>query len=134
MTYATVMVGLALDQSNEARLEVAGQMAERFEAGIIGVAAAQFGPPLYFTDGAAGAESDRSGGGRGQEAAARAGGAIPRGDAKPRRPKWSGAAPMDFPRAISCWRRLDAADIIVGRRGRPRRFSDPFALAIPRTW
>lgn len=52
MTYATVMVSLALDQSNEARLQVAGELAERFEAAIIGVAAAQFVPPLYFTDGA----------------------------------------------------------------------------------
>ncbi|WP_314963363.1 universal stress protein [Bradyrhizobium cosmicum] len=53
MTYATVMVSLALDQSNEARLQVAGELAERFEAAIVGVAAAQFAPPLYFTDGAA---------------------------------------------------------------------------------
>ena len=30
MKYATVMVGLALGQSNEARLEIAGQLAERF--------------------------------------------------------------------------------------------------------
>jgi nucleotide-binding universal stress UspA family protein len=51
MTYATVMVSLALEQSNEARLEAAGQIAERFDAGIIGIAAAQFGPPLYFTSG-----------------------------------------------------------------------------------
>jgi nucleotide-binding universal stress UspA family protein len=53
MTYATVMVSLALDQPNEARLQVAGELAERFEAGIVGVAAAQFAPPLYFADGAA---------------------------------------------------------------------------------
>ncbi|RXG95507.1 universal stress protein [Bradyrhizobium zhanjiangense] len=52
MTYATVMVSLALDQSNEARLQVAGELAERFEAAIVGVAAAQFAPPLYFADGA----------------------------------------------------------------------------------
>jgi nucleotide-binding universal stress UspA family protein len=51
MTYATVMVSLALEQSNEARLEAAGQIAERFDASIIGIAAAQFGPPLYFTSG-----------------------------------------------------------------------------------
>jgi nucleotide-binding universal stress UspA family protein len=51
MTYATVMVSLALDQANKARLEVAGQVAERFDAAIIGVAAAQFSPPLYFTTG-----------------------------------------------------------------------------------
>jgi nucleotide-binding universal stress UspA family protein len=51
MTYATVMVSLALDQSNEARLEAAGQISERFEAGIIGIAAAQFSPPLYYMSG-----------------------------------------------------------------------------------
>lgn len=51
MTYAAVMVSLALDQSNEARLEAAGQIAERFDAGIIGIAASQFSPPLYFTSG-----------------------------------------------------------------------------------
>jgi nucleotide-binding universal stress UspA family protein len=52
MTYATVMVSLALDQPNYARLEVAGELAERFEAALVGVAAAKFAPPLYFTDGA----------------------------------------------------------------------------------
>ena len=51
MTYATVMVSLALDRSNEARLEIAGQLAERFGARVIGVTAAEFSPPLYFTDG-----------------------------------------------------------------------------------
>ena len=51
MTYATVMVSLALDQSNDACLEVAGQIAERFDAGIVGIAASQFSPPLYFTSG-----------------------------------------------------------------------------------
>src|SRR5450756_1241933 len=51
MTYATVMVTLALERPNEARLEAAGQFAERFGAGIIGIAAAQFSPPLYFTSG-----------------------------------------------------------------------------------
>jgi nucleotide-binding universal stress UspA family protein len=52
MKYATVMVGMSLGQSNEARLEIAAQLAERFGAGVIGVAAAEFTPPLYFTDGA----------------------------------------------------------------------------------
>ena len=52
MTYPTVMVCLALDQPNDARLEIAGQLAERFDARMIGIAAAQFSPPLYFTDGA----------------------------------------------------------------------------------
>lgn len=51
MTYATVMVSLALDQSNEARLDAAGELAERFDAAIVGIAASQFTPPLYFTSG-----------------------------------------------------------------------------------
>jgi nucleotide-binding universal stress UspA family protein len=51
MTYATVMVSMALDRSNEARLEIAGQLAERFGAHVIGITAAEFSPPLYFTDG-----------------------------------------------------------------------------------
>ena len=51
MTYATVMVSLALDQPNEARLEAAGEIAEQFDAGIVGIAASQFSPPLYFTSG-----------------------------------------------------------------------------------
>jgi nucleotide-binding universal stress UspA family protein len=51
MTYATVMVSLALDRANEACLEAASQIAERFDAGIIGIAASQFSPPLYFTSG-----------------------------------------------------------------------------------
>lgn len=51
MSYATVMVSLALDQPNEARLEAACRIAERFDAGIVGIAAAQFSPPLYFTSG-----------------------------------------------------------------------------------
>jgi nucleotide-binding universal stress UspA family protein len=51
MTYATVMVSLALDESNGARLEAAAQIAERFDSGIVGIAAAQFSPPVYFTSG-----------------------------------------------------------------------------------
>jgi nucleotide-binding universal stress UspA family protein len=51
MTFATVMVSVALDQPNDARLQVAGDLAARFDAGVIGVAAAEFTPPLYFTTG-----------------------------------------------------------------------------------
>jgi nucleotide-binding universal stress UspA family protein len=51
MTYATLMVGLSIDQPNEARLEIAGQRAERFAARVIGITAAEFSPPLYFTSG-----------------------------------------------------------------------------------
>src|SRR5437762_3280784 len=51
MTYKTVMVGLAIGQPNDSRLEIAAQLAERFGAGVIGVAAAEFSPPLYFAGG-----------------------------------------------------------------------------------
>jgi nucleotide-binding universal stress UspA family protein len=51
MTYATVMVSLALDRSNDARLEISGQLAKRFNACAIGITAGEFSPPLYFTAG-----------------------------------------------------------------------------------
>ena len=51
MTYATVMVSLALDRSNDACLEIAGRLAKRFNACAIGVTAGEFSPPLYFTAG-----------------------------------------------------------------------------------
>src|SRR4029079_14785875 len=54
MTYKTVMVALALGQSNDARLEVAAQLAERFGARVIGGVAAEFSPPLYFAEGGPG--------------------------------------------------------------------------------
>jgi hypothetical protein len=56
MTYATVMVGLSVDESNEARLEIAGQLAERLGARVIGITAAEFSPPLYFASGKQGQE------------------------------------------------------------------------------
>jgi nucleotide-binding universal stress UspA family protein len=52
MTYATVMVSLALDQPNRPRLDIACQLAERSDARLIGVAAAEFSPPVYYTSGA----------------------------------------------------------------------------------
>jgi nucleotide-binding universal stress UspA family protein len=51
MDYKTIMVGLALDRSNDACLRVAGDLAERFGARIIGVAASDIRPPMYFADG-----------------------------------------------------------------------------------
>jgi nucleotide-binding universal stress UspA family protein len=51
MTYATVMVSLALDRSNDTRLEITGQLAKRFDAHVIGVTAGEFSPPVYFTTG-----------------------------------------------------------------------------------
>src|SRR6476660_4424056 len=48
MSYATVMVSLTVDQSNEAVLEVAGQLAEKFDAKVIGIAAAVLRPPPFM--------------------------------------------------------------------------------------
>ena len=51
MTYATIMVSLASDQSNERCLAIAGEMVERFDARVVGIAAAEFSPPHYLTSG-----------------------------------------------------------------------------------
>lgn len=51
MDYKTVMVGLALDRPNDACLKVAGDLAERFGARVIGAAAADLRPPMYFSEG-----------------------------------------------------------------------------------
>jgi nucleotide-binding universal stress UspA family protein len=51
MKYKTIMVGMALDKPNGACLAVAGNLAERFEARIIGIAAADLQPALYFEEG-----------------------------------------------------------------------------------
>jgi nucleotide-binding universal stress UspA family protein len=51
MNYKTVMVSLALDRPNDACLAVAGDIAERFEAKVVGIAASELRPPLYFAEG-----------------------------------------------------------------------------------
>jgi nucleotide-binding universal stress UspA family protein len=47
MTYSTVMVHLDLDESNDARLHVAGDLAEKFDAKLIGIACCQPQPSVY---------------------------------------------------------------------------------------
>jgi nucleotide-binding universal stress UspA family protein len=126
MTYATVMVSLALDQANEARLEAAGQIAERFDSGIVGIAAAQFSPPLYYSLGD------------------QAQNLIDQGEAaikkrmselevqfreatknRARHVEWRSA--IDFP-ARYIVQEARCADIVVSG-GQGKNFSDPFALA-----
>jgi nucleotide-binding universal stress UspA family protein len=129
MTYATVMVGLALDQSNEARLQVAGELAERFESTVIGVAAGQFAPPLYFTDGAQAQRLIEEG-----EASVRR--RLAELEAEFRtamknrggRAEWRSA--MDFP-ARFILAQVRCADIVVSG-GQSPAFSDAFALASPK--
>jgi len=52
MTYRTIMVSLSTAGSNEGVLEIAGQLAEQFEAKVIGIAASAFSPPPYLLAGA----------------------------------------------------------------------------------
>jgi nucleotide-binding universal stress UspA family protein len=51
MTFSTLMVHLELDQPNDARLQVAGDLAEQFNAKLIGIAASDPHPP-YYAEGA----------------------------------------------------------------------------------
>ncbi len=51
MPYSTVMVALSCDQPNSGPLGIARELAERFEARLIGVAASDLTPPLYYTSG-----------------------------------------------------------------------------------
>jgi hypothetical protein len=129
MTYATVMVSLALDQPNEARLAVAGQIAETFDAALIGIVASVFSPPLYFTDGE-----------QAQMVIDREEASIKRRIAEleaqfrqatrnsARHIEWRSA--IDFP-ARFVLQQARSADIIVSG-GRSDVFSDPFAIVTPR--
>jgi nucleotide-binding universal stress UspA family protein len=47
MSYAALMVQLDLESSNDARLRIAGDLAERFDAKLIGIAACASTPPSY---------------------------------------------------------------------------------------
>ena len=130
MTLATVMVSLALDRSNDARLELAGQLAEQFGAGVIGIAAAQFAPPLYFADGEVAQRLIEQG-----EAAIRK--RLSELEAEFRQAVRSRAcksvawrSALEFPTRFVL-RQARAADIIV-TGGRSPVLSDAFALANPR--
>ena len=52
MTYSTLMVQLELEHPNDARLRIAGDLAEQFGAKLIGIAACEQSAPLYHADGA----------------------------------------------------------------------------------
>lgn len=51
MNFRTIMANLALDRSNEACFAIAGDLAQRFEAHVIGIAASDLKPPLYYAEG-----------------------------------------------------------------------------------
>jgi hypothetical protein len=129
MTYATVMVSLALDQPNEARLAVAGQIAETFDAALIGIVASVFSPPLYFTDGEqAQMVIDR------EEASIKR--RMAELEAQFRQASRSCAGHIEWRSAIDFPARFvlqqaRSADIIVSG-GRSDVLSDPFATVTPR--
>ncbi|MGB9115613.1 universal stress protein [Bradyrhizobium sp.] len=129
MTYATVMVSLAIDQPNEARLAVAGQLAERFDAGLIGIAAAVFSPPLYYTTGEQAQilidQGEASIKRRMSELEAQF-----REAAKNRAKQIEWRCAIDFP-ARYVLQAARSADIIVSG-GHSDAFSDPFALVTPK--
>jgi nucleotide-binding universal stress UspA family protein len=129
MTYATVMVSLALDQSNEARLEAAGQIAERFDAGIVGIAASQFSPPLYFTSGELAQDLIDEGQASVKKRIVELEGQF-REAVKNRAAQVEWRSAIDFP-ARYILREARCADIIVsgGDRG---PLSDPMAVASPK--
>ena len=129
MTYATIMVNLALDQPNEARLAVAGQIAERFDAGLIGIAASVFSPPLYFTTG----EQAQDLIDQGQASIERRMSELEaqfREAAKDRARQIEWRCAIDFP-ARYVLQQARSADIIV-TGGHSDAFSDPFAVVTPK--
>ena len=129
MTYATVMVSLALDESNEARLEAAGQIAERFDSGIVGIAAAQFSPPVYFTSG----EQAQNLSDQGQALIKKRMSELEvqfREATKNRAKYVEWRCAIDFP-ARYILQEARCADIIVSG-GQSNALSDPFALASPK--
>lgn len=129
MTYATVMVSMALDQPNEARLEAAGQIAERFDAGIVGIAASQFSPPLYFTSGKLAQELIDEGRASINKRIGELEGQFREAVKKrARQVEWRSA--IDFP-ARYIQREARCADIIVSGADRGV-LSDPLAVASPK--
>ena len=129
MTYATVMVSLALDQPNEARLAVAGQIAERFDAGLTGIVASVFSPPPTSPTGdQAQALIDQ-----GQASIKRRMSELEaqfRDAAKNRARHIEWRCSIDFP-ARYVLQEARCADIIVSG-GHSDAFSDPFALVTPK--
>ena len=129
MTYATVMVSLALDQPNEARLAVAGQLAEKFDAGLIGIVASVFSPPLYFTTGEQAQALIDEGEASIKRRMSELEGQF-REAAKNRAKHFEWRCATDFP-ARYVLQQARSADIIVSG-GSSEAFSDPFAIVTPR--
>ncbi len=129
MTYATIMVGLASDQSNERCLAIAREMADRFDARAIGIAAAAFSPPLYFT---AGEQADRLLD-EGQNAIKQRLSGL---EAEFRKIMEGGAREVEWRVGLEApigfmAREARAADIVVIGQGPGGAFTDPFSRVSP---
>lgn len=129
MSYATIMVSLALDQPNGPRLEIASTLAERFEARLIGIAAAEFSPPVYFTSGEQ-AQNQLDLGLAAIKARLTELEAEFRATTKHRVKAMEWRTAMEFP-ANYIAQQARAADLIVAGADAGGPFSDPFALAHP---
>ncbi|MCD0422037.1 universal stress protein [Rubrivivax sp. JA1024] len=129
MTYSTVMVALAFDQPNACRLGIAAELAERFESRLIGIAASELSPPVYYMSGAQAervmaeglaAIKQRLGELEAEFRQAMSGHA--------RELEWRGAIEQPSRYIVQQAR---AADIVVCGAGTPSILTDPFALADP---
>jgi nucleotide-binding universal stress UspA family protein len=129
MPYATIMVSLALNTSNDGALHVAAELAGRFGSRVIGISAADFSPPLYYTSGEAaqalldrGLASIRN---RMTELEAEFGNAL---HARCREIEWRSA--VQQPSAYIA-RKARAADLVISGGTGPGAMTDPFAQADP---
>jgi nucleotide-binding universal stress UspA family protein len=127
MSYETIMVNLSLDQPNDVRIAVALDLADRFNARIIGIAATDLSPPLYFTTGEA-AEQLVS---EGQASLAHKLSDLETlfrqaAGSRSDRSEWRCSREMPV-RYVA--REARAADILVTGQGRGSGLSDPFAQA-----
>ncbi|NEW92204.1 universal stress protein [Rhodopseudomonas sp. BR0M22] len=129
MTYSTVMVALAFDQPNACRLGIAAELAERFESRLIGIAASELSPPVYYMSGTQAervmaeglaAIKQRLGELEAEFRQAMSGHA--------RELEWRGAIEQPSRYIVQQAR---AADIVVCGAGTPSILTDPFALADP---
>ncbi|WP_438275296.1 universal stress protein [Nitrobacter sp.] len=129
MSYATIMVSLASDQENERCLAIARETVERFDARVIGIAAAEFSPPLYFTSGEQADKMIE----QGRNAVRTRLSKLETEFREAMSPAWKHVewrSSMETPiRFIA--REARTADIIVIGQSRDGAFTDPFARANP---
>nr|WP_205512175.1 universal stress protein [Rhodopseudomonas sp. BR0M22] len=123
------MVALAFDQPNACRLGIAAELAERFESRLIGIAASELSPPVYYMSGTQAervmaeglaAIKQRLGELEAEFRQAMSGHA--------RELEWRGAIEQPSRYIVQQAR---AADIVVCGAGTPSILTDPFALADP---